>query len=136
MDEMLRGGVIMDVVTPDQAEIAEDAGAVAVTALECVPADIQAQGHVSRMSDPYMIDGIIEACSHPGRSRVGTCSRRRGVGGLARCFPTMGLALPGRASALLTAPDQTFVRGAGKGSGAGGHRRSAVSHRTGGVSYP
>src|SRR6185369_6429165 len=61
MAEMLKGGVIMDVVTPDQAKIAEDAGAVAVMALERVPADIRAQGGVSRMSDPDMIDGIIEA---------------------------------------------------------------------------
>ena len=58
---MLKGGVIMDVVTPDQAKIAEDAGAVAVMALERVPADIRAQGGVSRMSDPDMIDGIIAA---------------------------------------------------------------------------
>ncbi len=52
MAEMLKGGVIMDVVTPEQAKIAEDAGAVAVMALERVPADIRAQGGVSRMSDP------------------------------------------------------------------------------------
>src|SRR5690606_8161284 len=58
MAEMLKGGVIMDVVTPDQAKIAEDAGAVAVMALERVPADIRAQGGVSRMSDPDMIEGI------------------------------------------------------------------------------
>ena len=54
--EMLKGGVIMDVVTPDQARIAEDAGAVAVMALERVPADIRAQGGVARMSDPDLID--------------------------------------------------------------------------------
>src|SRR6266511_3729786 len=56
MAEMLKGGVIMDVVTPEQAKMAEDAGAVAVMALERVPADIRAQGGVSRMSDPDMID--------------------------------------------------------------------------------
>ena len=56
MAEMLKGGVIMDVVTAEQAKIAEDAGAVAVMALERVPADIRAQGGVSRMSDPDMID--------------------------------------------------------------------------------
>jgi pyridoxal 5'-phosphate synthase pdxS subunit len=60
MAEMLKGGVIMDVVTAEQAKIAEDAGAVAVMALERVPADIRAQGGVSRMSDPDMIDGIID----------------------------------------------------------------------------
>ena len=68
-----KGGVIMDVVTPDQAKIAEDAGAVAVMALERVPADIRAQGGVSRMSDPDMIDGIIEAVSIPvmAKARIG-----------------------------------------------------------------
>src|SRR2546429_3872482 len=65
MAEMLKGGVIMDVVTPEQAKIAEDAGAVAVMGLGGVPADIRAQGGVSRMSDPDMIDGIISAVSIP-----------------------------------------------------------------------
>ncbi len=71
--EMLKGGVIMDVVTVEQARIAEDAGAVAVMALERVPADIRAQGGVSRMSDPDMIDGIIEAVSIPvmAKARIG-----------------------------------------------------------------
>src|SRR6187397_1579837 len=71
--EMLKGGVIMDVVTAEQAKIAEDAGAVAVMALERVPADIRAQGGVSRMSDPDMIDGIIEAVSIPvmAKARIG-----------------------------------------------------------------
>jgi len=73
MAEMLKGGVIMDVVTPDQAKIAEDAGAVAVMALERVPADIRAEGGVSRMSDPDMIDGIIQAVSIPvmAKARIG-----------------------------------------------------------------
>ncbi len=71
--EMLKGGVIMDVVTPDQAKIAEDAGAVAVMALERVPADIRAQGGVARMSDPDMIEGIIKAVSIPvmAKARIG-----------------------------------------------------------------
>jgi pyridoxal 5'-phosphate synthase pdxS subunit len=71
--EMLKGGVIMDVVTPEQAKIAEDAGAVAVMALERVPADIRAQGGVARMSDPDMIDGIIKAVSIPvmAKARIG-----------------------------------------------------------------
>jgi pyridoxal 5'-phosphate synthase pdxS subunit len=70
---MLKGGVIMDVVTPEQAKIAEDAGAVAVMALERVPADIRAQGGVARMSDPDMIDGIINAVSIPvmAKARIG-----------------------------------------------------------------
>jgi len=71
--EMLKGGVIMDVVTPDQAKIAEDAGAVAVMALERVPADIRAQGGLARMSDPDMIQGIIDAVSIPvmAKARIG-----------------------------------------------------------------
>ena len=70
---MLKGGVIMDVVTPEQAKIAEDAGAVAVMALERVPADIRRDGGVARMSDPDMIDGIIEAVSIPvmAKARIG-----------------------------------------------------------------
>jgi pyridoxal 5'-phosphate synthase pdxS subunit len=73
MAEMLKGGVIMDVVTPEQAKIAEDAGAVAVMALERVPADIRAQGGVARMSDPDMIQGIIEAVTIPvmAKARIG-----------------------------------------------------------------
>jgi pyridoxal 5'-phosphate synthase pdxS subunit len=73
MAEMLKGGVIMDVVTPEQAKIAEDSGAVAVMALERVPADIRAEGGVSRMSDPDMIDGIIAAVSIPvmAKARIG-----------------------------------------------------------------
>jgi pyridoxal 5'-phosphate synthase pdxS subunit len=73
MAEMLKGGVIMDVVTPEQAKIAEDAGAVAVMALERVPADIRAQGGVARMSDPDMVEGIIQAVSIPvmAKARIG-----------------------------------------------------------------
>src|ERR1700684_3891526 len=73
MADMLKGGVIMDVVTPEEAKIAEDAGAVAVMALERVPADIRAEGGVARMSDPDMIDGIISAVSIPvmAKCRIG-----------------------------------------------------------------
>ncbi|MET3804615.1 pyridoxal 5'-phosphate synthase pdxS subunit [Nakamurella sp. UYEF19] len=73
MAEMLKGGVIMDVVTAEQARIAEDSGAVAVMALERVPADIRAQGGVSRMSDPDMIDSIVAAVSIPvmAKARIG-----------------------------------------------------------------
>ena len=63
--QMLKGGVIMDVTTPEQAKIAEAAGACAVMALERIPADIRAAGGVSRMSDPKMIEGIQEAVSIP-----------------------------------------------------------------------
>ena len=71
--EMLKGGVIMDVVTADEAKIAEDAGAVAVMALERVPSDIRRDGGVARMSDPEMIQGIQEACSIPvmAKPRIG-----------------------------------------------------------------
>jgi pyridoxal 5'-phosphate synthase pdxS subunit len=70
---MLKGGVIMDVVTPEQARIAEDAGAVAVMALERVPADIRAEGGVARMSDPDLIRGIIDTVSIPvmAKARIG-----------------------------------------------------------------
>jgi pyridoxal 5'-phosphate synthase pdxS subunit len=70
---MMKGGVIMDVVNVEQAKIAEDAGAVAVMALERVPADIRAEGGVSRMSDPDMIDQIISAVSIPvmAKARIG-----------------------------------------------------------------
>jgi pyridoxal 5'-phosphate synthase pdxS subunit len=71
--EMLKGGVIMDVVTPSQATIAEDAGACAVMALERVPADIRRDGGVARMSDPEMIEGIKAAVSIPvmAKARIG-----------------------------------------------------------------
>jgi len=71
--QMLKGGVIMDVTTPEQAKIAEEAGACAVMALEKIPADIRAAGGVSRMSDPKMIKGIQEAVSIPvmAKCRIG-----------------------------------------------------------------
>ncbi|MFZ8892098.1 MAG: pyridoxal 5'-phosphate synthase lyase subunit PdxS [Ilumatobacteraceae bacterium] len=71
--EMLKGGVIMDVVNPEQAKIAEDAGACAVMALERVPADIRRDGGVARMSDPEMISGIQAVCSIPvmAKARIG-----------------------------------------------------------------
>jgi pyridoxal 5'-phosphate synthase pdxS subunit len=71
--EMLKGGVIMDVVTPEHAKIAEDAGAAAVMALERVPADIRRDGGVARMSDPEMIQGIQEAVTIPvmAKARIG-----------------------------------------------------------------
>jgi pyridoxal 5'-phosphate synthase pdxS subunit len=71
--EMLKGGVIMDVVTPEQAKIAEDAGAAAVMALERVPADIRRDGGVARMSDPVMIQGIQDAVTIPvmAKARIG-----------------------------------------------------------------
>jgi pyridoxal 5'-phosphate synthase pdxS subunit len=73
MAEMLKGGVIMDVVTPEQAKIAEDAGASAVMALERVPADIRRDGGVARMSDPAMIEGIEAAVTVPvmAKARIG-----------------------------------------------------------------
>ena len=70
---MLKGGVIMDVVTPEHARIAEDAGAVAVMALERVPADIRADGGVARMSDPELILKIMDAVTIPvmAKCRIG-----------------------------------------------------------------
>src|ERR1700677_3308556 len=71
--DMLRGGVIMDVVTADQAKIAEDAGAVSVMALERVPADIRRDGGVARMSDPALISAIQDAVTIPvmAKARIG-----------------------------------------------------------------
>jgi pyridoxal 5'-phosphate synthase pdxS subunit len=71
--QMLKGGVIMDVVTPEQAKIAEEAGACAVMALERIPADIRAQGGVSRMSDPDLIESVMNAVSIPvmAKCRIG-----------------------------------------------------------------
>ena len=76
--QMLKGGVIMDVTTPEQAKIAEAAGACAVMALERIPADIRAAGGVSRMSDPKMIKGIQNAVSIPvmAKCRMYTTSTR------------------------------------------------------------
>ncbi|MDY3969346.1 MAG: pyridoxal 5'-phosphate synthase lyase subunit PdxS [Atopobiaceae bacterium] len=77
--QMLKGGVIMDVTTPEQARIAEDAGACAVMALEGIPADIRAAGGVSRMSDPAMIEGIQKAVSIPvmAKCRIGHIAEAR-----------------------------------------------------------
>ena len=77
--EMFKNGVIMDVTTPDQAKIAEDAGACAVMALERVPADIRAQGGVARMSDPAMIESIMRSVSIPvmAKSRIGHIAEAR-----------------------------------------------------------
>ena len=74
--EMLKGGVIMDVTTPEQAKIAQDAGAVAVMALERIPADIRAHGGIARMSDPKIIKAIQKTVSIPVmaiRRRIGRC---------------------------------------------------------------
>ena len=79
--QMLKGGVIMDVTTPEQAKIAEEAGACAVMALERIPADIRAAGGVSRMSDPKMIKGIQDAVSIPvmAKCRIGHFAEARRV---------------------------------------------------------
>src|SRR4051795_3829329 len=71
--QMLKGGVIMDVVTPEHARIAEEAGAVAVMALERVPADIRTHGGVARMSDPALVQAIMEAVTIPvmAKARIG-----------------------------------------------------------------
>lgn len=73
--QMLKGGVIMDVVTADQARIAEEAGAVAVMALERVPADIRKEGGVARMSDPQMIKEIKAAVTIPVMAKVRVAAR-------------------------------------------------------------
>src|SRR5579875_728085 len=79
MADMLKGGVIMDVVTAEQARIAEDAGAVAVMALERVPADLRREGGVARMSDPALIEAIQKAVTVPvmAKARIGHFAEAR-----------------------------------------------------------
>ena len=102
--EMLKGGVIMDVVTPDQACIAEDAGAAAVMALERVPADIRADGGVARMSDPAMIKGIQKAVSIPvmAKCRIGHFME-------ARILEALGVDFIDESEVLTPADDQHHV---------------------------
>ncbi|MCG8453388.1 MAG: pyridoxal 5'-phosphate synthase lyase subunit PdxS [Spirochaetales bacterium] len=102
--EMLKGGVIMDVVTPEQAKIAEDAGASAVMALERVPADIRADGGVARMSDPKMIRGIQEAVSIPvmAKCRIGHFME-------ARILEALGVDFIDESEVLTPADDQFHV---------------------------
>ena len=101
--QMLKGGVIMDVVTPEHARIAEDAGAVAVMALERVPSDIRASGGVARMSDPAMIEGIMAAVSIPvmAKARIGHF-----VEALSRLSPASAR----RATTLMSGVVRTLVR--------------------------
>ena len=101
---MLKGGVIMDVTTPEQARIAADAGAQAVMALERVPADIRAQGGVARMSDPAMIEGIQKAVSIPvmAKCRIGHISE-------ARILEAMGVDFIDESEVLTPADDQYHV---------------------------
>src|SRR3954470_16062965 len=100
--EMLRGGVIMDVVTPEQAKIAEDAGASAVMALERVPADIRRDGGVARMSDPAMIEGIEAAVTIPvmAKCRIGHLAE-------AQVLQALGVDYVGE-SEVLTPADEAF----------------------------
>jgi pyridoxal 5'-phosphate synthase pdxS subunit len=102
--EMLKGGVIMDVTTPEQARIAADAGAQAVMALERVPADIRAQGGVARMSDPSMIEEIQKAVSIPvmAKCRIGHISE-------ARILEAMGVDFIDESEVLTPADDQFHV---------------------------
>src|SRR4051794_583551 len=99
--EMLRGGVIMDVVTADQARVAEDAGAVAVMALERVPADIRRDGGVARMSDPAMIEGIQAAVTIPvmAKCRIAHFVRAQGFQALEIASADKREALPPPAGA-------------------------------------
>jgi pyridoxal 5'-phosphate synthase pdxS subunit len=102
--EMLRGGVIMDVTNPEQAKIAQDAGAQAVMALERVPADIRAQGGVARMSDPEMIEGIKKAVSIPvmAKCRIGHFME-------ARILEALGVDFIDESEVLTPADDQYHV---------------------------
>jgi pyridoxal 5'-phosphate synthase pdxS subunit len=102
--EMLKGGVIMDVTDPTQARIAEDAGAVAVMALERVPADIRAQGGVARMADPAVIEAIMEAVSIPvmAKCRIGHFAE-------ARVLEALGVDFVDESEVLTPADEQHHV---------------------------
>ena len=102
--EMLRGGVIMDVVDPDQARVAEDAGAVAVMALERVPSDIRRDGGVARMSDPAMIEGIKSVCTIPvmAKCRIGHFAQ-------AQVLQTLGIDFIDESAVLTPAPEAYHV---------------------------
>ncbi len=130
--EMLRGGVIMDVVTPEQAKIAEDAGAVAVMALERVPADIRRDGGVARMSDPAMIEGIQAVVTIPVMAKC-----RIGHFGEAQVLEALGVDYIDE-SEVLTPADEAYhvdkwalhrplrVRSHQPGRGAAAHLRGCV----------
>src|ERR1044071_1262737 len=94
--EMLKGGVIMDVVTAGQARVAEDAGAVAVMALERVPSDIRRDGGVARMSDPEMIEGIKAVTTIPvmAKARIGHFAEAQVLQALGVDYADEGAALP------------------------------------------
>src|SRR5579875_161733 len=100
----LRGGVIMDVVTPEQAKVAEDAGAVAVMALERVPADIRREGGVARMSDPALIEAIMDAVSIPvmAKARIGHYSE-------AKVLEALGVDYIDESEVLTPADDQHHI---------------------------
>ncbi|MBV9407527.1 MAG: pyridoxal 5'-phosphate synthase lyase subunit PdxS, partial [Candidatus Eremiobacteraeota bacterium] len=98
--QMLKGGVIMDVVTPEQAKIAEEAGAVAVMALERIPADIRAAGGVARMSHPALIERIMEAVTIPVMAKV-----RIGHIGEARQLEALGVDYIDESEVLTPADD-------------------------------
>ncbi len=102
--EMLKGGVIMDVTTPEQAKIAEDAGAVSVMALERVPADIRAQGGVARMTDPAIIEKIMEAVTIPVMAKV-----RIGHFVEAQILESMGIDFIDESEVLTPADDKFHV---------------------------
>ena len=99
--QMLKGGVIMDVVTPEQAKIAQEAGAVAVMALERIPADIRAAGGVARMSDLNLVQGIMDTVTIPVMAKV-----RIGHLGEARCLEEMGVDFIDESEVLTPADDK------------------------------
>lgn len=102
--EMLKGGVIMDVTTSEQAKIAEDAGAVAVMALERVPADIRAEGGVARMADPLIIEGIVKTVTIPvmAKARIGHIAE-------ARCLEALGVDYIDESEVLTPADEENHI---------------------------
>ena len=130
--EMLKGGVIMDVVDPDQAKIAEDAGAVAVMALERVPSDIRRDGGVARMSDPQMIKGIQAAVTIPvmAKARIGHFAEAQVLESLGQ--PVRGtLATEHRNGEAEQYPGHGGVHPGGVDQQPGRHRQQAQPGRSG-----
>jgi len=126
--QMLKGGVIMDVVTPEQARIAEEAGACAVMALERVPADIRATGGVARMADPSVISAIMEMVSIPvmAKCRIGHFVE-------AQALESLGVDFVDESEVLTPADESHHLRGGGDDKDQGGGRYR--EYRGGGEAY-
>ena len=130
--EMLKGGVIMDVTDVAQARIAEDAGAVAVMALERVPSDIRRDGGIARMADPSMIESIMAAVSIPvmAKGRIGHFAEARVLEALGVDLATKEVPPPPTRAPCSRAPQGSLLCGCGTGEAFAPHRRGAAMLRT------